>query len=524
VSSRLLCLVVIAVVLAGCAGAPDSQTPPPPRFDIEWARLALDSEHDHADRHAHANLTTPNFRILGRDPLISRDYGTTVQGNLCGDAAATVDGRRLAVVESRGDLAFSLADVTDPAEPKWLGELVMRTTYVYDLAVVPDGRHVVLVTSNTKTADRPAVAGPADDSLWWRSPCTNGWVPVSALVTEDPLPRPFSLLLVSIEDPAAPQIVDQRPITGFGHSVSSTRLDGRTWIVASALACATGVGCPSPAVGFHFYELTDTPLGARLSPLSAYTVPMASPPATTSVGHNDAWIARHPGTGQTLAHLVAWDEGYFLLDMSDPRQPRLLGRWNDHDPSLPGDDSGNLHSAYPLPHLVQDRHYTIVGPELVSKPTTRPTGVVRVLDTTNPTRPCEAAGWTLPHDVTWSGGLMYSTHYLTAQNTTAFVSMYHGGVWALDLSRLGAPWHPLPSIGVFLPVDVSPKPPERPFRWAPTLQEVHSFEDGTLVTFDSNTGLYTFAFDATDPAPPPEPWPLTPGPMGACAHLGNGTS
>lgn len=519
------------LVLAGCVAQPSDGGGDGAGADAVaapgWSERALASDHDHADPAAHAGLTTPNFRIIGHAPLVSDDYGTTVQGNLCGDAMPTRDGRRLAVVETRGDVAFSLVDVTDAAAPKRLGELVMRTTKVYDLAVVPDGRHVVLVTSEHRTPDNPPVgldaplpedAGPQDAGLFWRSPCAPGgmraWHPVRAAAAapagpgDDLLPRPASLLLVSIEDPAAPSIVDQRPIAGLGHGVSTADVDGQTWIVAAALCCTVVSGCPSHAQSFHFYGLLETPLGARLDLRSVYTLPADE--EMRNEGHNDAWISKHPLTGQTLAWLAAWDHGLLVLDLEDPRQPRLVGRWNDHDPAQGPDDSGSIHSAYPFPRPAWDgRHYTIIGPEIIGHPTVLPTGIVRVLDTTDPAQPVEVGAWTFPHDVAWEDRLQFSTHYLGAYGRTAFVSAYHGGVWAIDLSGIRpGNWTDLPSVGVFMPVGASPAPPERPMRWAPTLEEALVFQDGTLVTFDSNTGLYAFTFDESKPAPPPAPWPL----------------
>ena len=43
-----------------------------------------------------------------------------------------------------------------------------------------------------------------------------------------------------------------------------------------------------------------------------------------------------------------------------------------------------------------------------------------------------------------------------------------------------------------------------------TVEEALAFDDGTLVAFDSNSGLYTFRFDASNPAPAPEPWAIDP--------------
>jgi hypothetical protein len=183
------------------------------------------------------------------------------------------------------------------------------------------------------------------------------------------------------------------------------------------------------------------------------------------------------------------------------------GTWTDR----PGRDGygGAIHSVLPVEH--GGRHYTIIGPEWKTHPTDHPSGIVWVLDTTDPAQPGAVGGWTLPHDVEWTGEYMFSNHYYGVVGSTMFVSMYHGGVWAVDLAPAfaGLGFANLPSIGAFLPVapgvDVVDKS-----RWAPTLQEVLAFPDGVLVTFDGHSGVWTFTFDATFPAPAPKPWPITP--------------
>ncbi len=483
-------------------------------FLADWHEQALVSGegHDHADRTQHLDLTTPNFEILGHDPLISDHYGTTAYGYLCGDAQATVDGRRLAAVESRSDVGFAIADVTDPLAPQWLGELVMQYTYVYDLAVVPDGKHVVLVTSEPQAPALPlsgsTLLRDADGTLrhpgmLWRSACSPEGRPMRWSAEPDPLPRPASLLLVDITDPSDPTIIDQRPIPGLGHSVFSTILDGRTWLLASM------VGNPNVQT-YQFYEILEAPTGAILHHLSTYaTEPLGTQDPAPLGGHTDGWIARHHD-GRTIAYLVGGPH-FVIVDLEDPLRPAQLGYWTDRVPGRTG-PVANLHSVFPLSDLRDGRHYTLIGPEFVAHPEGQPSGNVWVLDTTLPTAPVEVAGWTLPHEVDWEDErLIYSNHYLSAVGRTAFVSMYHGGVWALDLGAIrAADYTLLPAVGVFMPVEESPKPPERPYRWTPTQEEVLAMPDGTLVTFDSNSGLYTFRFTETLPAPPPEPWPVEP--------------
>lgn len=510
VDARVLFAWAVAFSAAGCL-RPGPVSPPEPTvaLDPEWSERALvfGEDHDHADVAQHQGVTTPNFEILGHDPLISPAYGTTAYGSLCGDAKSTEGGRRIAAIESRSDVGFTLADVTDPLAPKFLGELVMRRTYVYDLAVVPDGRHVVLVTITPKDPDPNAPPlGALGTPLEWRGACAEGTVPVR-WDAEDPVPRPLSILLVDITNPAEPSVIDQRPLLGPGHGVYATILDGRTWVVAS-----TDSGDATTS-HYEFYEILAGPSGARLNLLSVWSLgaPESAEAATRTVGHTDAWIAKHPGTGEVMAWIAHWSHGVHILDLRDPRSPAEVGSWTDFRPTDPVGDSGQTHSIFVLPELVDGRHYILTGPEHPGKPPTYPTGILWVLDTTDPARPFEVAAWTLPHDVQWSDRLHFSLHYMTAVGRTAFVSAYHAGVWAIDLSPVGTrPFVLLPSAGVFFADRASPKPPAVPMRWTPTNEEVHAFEDGTLVTFDSNSGVYTFRFDASRPMPAPEPWPIRP--------------
>src|ERR1041385_7282075 len=96
---RFLGLLVVLCV-AGCSSS-SPPSPPGMVFDAHWSERALASgdNHDHTDPLQHLNLTTPNFTVLGHDPLSSPYYGGPPGATLCGDAGQAPDGRRIAAVE-----------------------------------------------------------------------------------------------------------------------------------------------------------------------------------------------------------------------------------------------------------------------------------------------------------------------------------------------------------------------------------------------------------------------------------------
>lgn len=542
---------VLALVVSGCVSGGTGADDP---FDPLWSEAALQSGagHDHEDRDQHRGLSTPNFQGTGFEPLVSDHYGKPAGSYFCGDAQTMPDGRRIAAVESRSDVGFAFLDVTDAAAPTWLGELVMPLTHIYDLAVVPDGKHVVLVASKMREENLPVdlpplphdgvhglsgaaspvegTASPANAAAapppMWRDACGERPVQDGTDSTEDPLPRPGHIILVDITTEGGPTIVDSQPMPGFGHSVFTTAIAGTAWALVSTTYFYTdttaGAGVDQLSAGYSrvvttyaLYEVADSPAGGKVLLRGTYK-PLPEAEETSDVGPDmlgprahDGWLSVHPGTGRTLGYLAGGDR-FSIVDWTDPAQPQLLSEWTDAVPGREG-YSGNLHSAYAMPEMWGDRHYTVLGPEFGGHPTEHPSGILWVLDTTDPAAPREVAAWTLPHEVEWNGTYMFSNHYFSVHDRTLFVSMYHGGVWAIDLAPVGSDdFVLLDSVGVFMPDRDPPEEPARRLRWAPTVEEVIAFPDGTLVTFDGNSGAYTFRFDPDRPAPPPKPWPIDP--------------
>lgn len=526
VSAVLAAIMVVSPVMAGClsdAGtsgdassrrAGSRAAPVAAEFiPNDWFELALPqgSDHNHRDIKQHQNLSTANFEILGFEPLITDYYGKTAGDYFCGDVKEK-EGRRLSVVHSWGsDVAFVLADVTDPRNPQKLGELVMANTQVYDVALTPDFNYVVLSTSPFDSGpDNPGSEEVDAVSLSWRDACTGE--EKSLRGPESGLPYSSGVVLVDISNVRNPTVVDFRQLPVIGsHSVQVSAVKGQTFVTVSV------DNAVSTASYYVFFEIRPTPAGGKLLPISVYSyIPENANRASPYVGvHMDGVVALHPPTGKRLAYLAYRQVGLVMVDMDNPSSPVFLSRWQPFPVGI--------HSVLPLPETWDGRHYTILGEECSGPSRGNPSCLIYVVDTTNPREPILVGAWTLPIKVEWRQGLQFSMHYYAVANRTLFVTTYHGGLWAVDLSSPLA-IETMPSIGVFLPDRESPKPVGRPIRSVagqtlftavgtniddrPTLLDVVAMSDGVLVTWDAQGGLYTVRFDASNPAPPPVPWKI----------------
>ncbi|MBW3583251.1 MAG: hypothetical protein KY455_09155 [Euryarchaeota archaeon] len=503
----LLVLILTTAVLAGCAGGDDDrdtddEVPAAPAIPADWYEQPLrgGQGHDHTDPAQHQNLSTPNFYTVGWDPMVSGYYDKTAGTHFCGGVSTEGD-RKLAVVHSfDSDVALMIVDVTDPAAPTTIGELVLPFSKVYDSAVTPDGQFAVLATNPAEKApDQPPVTGKTETRavLTFTDACTGETRPVPFAPQVDNTPYQGGVLLVDLSDPTAPAVVDQRPIPGLGaHSVFTTTIGDKTWVLGSVTNLVKAVST------FHFWSIGTNALGPALVEEGVYRPPQRAENDGALNFHSDGWMQEHPATGKTLAYLADWNGGMAIVDLSDPKMPQEIGHWNNFDPAkdevFDDDSHGSIHGAYPLETLWDGRHYTIVGQEVGGRPDDTPTGVIYILDTTDPTKPTAVSAWTLPAEPSWDGFLLYSTHYFRVLEKTMFVAMYHGGVWAVDLTNITAPR----SVGVFMPDRVPDAAPQTGGP-APEVLDMELLPDGTVVVFDGPSGVYTVRYDPSVQAPAP---------------------
>lgn len=541
----LLAVLLITVSFAGCLGTdddtdPDTDPDTPGNVSAVWAEKAVPFEegHDHADRSQHTGLSTPNFQVLGYDPMATEYHGGTSGGYLCGDVA-TEGERDIAISHSFStDVAFVVLDVTDPSQPRTIGELVLPYSHTYDAAVTPDGKYVALAISEVSPDTGPddqqiPPTGPAVTSTAAQDGSTTLTMEYTTAcgtttVAHEQVPYKNGVVLVDISDPEEPSIADYLPQPVFGpHSIFATSIDGTYQVLASTTNLAHSTSY------FTFLTIEETPLGARLVEEHEYSAQypgqsfQGDQPALTN-GHVDGWIAKHPVDDTTYAYLANWNGGMHVLARDGPADTwQRVAVWNDYDASAGAGMTGSIHGTYPVSTTWEvsgalceaveaeasngsscERHYTFAGQEVVGRPAERPTGQIVMLDTTDPADPQAVARWTMPTDTEFEGSLLFSTHYVTVVDRTLFVSTYHGGVWAAGTEPIEGT-HELPTKGVFIPDRAPPTPPNPDyisFDWTPIVLDVLALPSGDLVVFDGTSGAYTVGFDDAMPVPQPEPW------------------
>lgn len=494
----------MSLVAAGCVTPPATTTPSPDApgaLSAGWAEKALPwgESHDHRDWSQHVGLSSANFEKIAYDPMeLASQGGKTPGGFFCGGTANTTDGRRIAVISSFDtDVAFVLVDVTDPAVPTIIGEYSVNGVTHYDVDITPDAKYVVIGADPNFPPKLPGITGAVPNllapvSISFRDACT-GKVSKGP---EEMIPLAPATLLISIADPKNPSLVDALPAPVLGpHSVSTASIQGATYVASSITNAA------QPADYFQFSQIQEHPAGAKLVLLS--TVDGAQYGAGGfGGGHVDAELAEHPLTKKPIAYLSNWNGGLVILDMTNFATPTLLGAWADE-----GVEGGALHSTRQINDVWNGKVYLLAGQEFTHHPENRPSGWMYVLDITDPAKPTEVSRWTLPIDVDpkWASVELFSTHYFRVINHTAFIAMYHGGVWAIDLTNPAKPV----SAGVFVPDMQAPKgrAPTGFYDLAPFVLDVFPYADGTMAIFDGLSGVYTVRFDSTMMTSPYAEWP-----------------
>jgi hypothetical protein len=398
-----LSMVVALLVAAGCLDAGGTE-PEEPEQDAEQG-LHLDLkqfpaplDHDHADAGLHdlfqgverlSHLSTDDGGPQGPQGAYNLAIGT----DLLVASLAPIVGGALAP-----GLTLYVMDISQPERPVGL----------YRFGVLGGGVEAVAITPD----DRFAFLGAE----------FSGAVGIWTIDLADPAnPRPAGFTPLLLEGP---------------HNVRYTEVDGQPLVLASVShvsTAPTAAGLPQDSNPVHDLRVDilafdpDAP-GLPMELVSSYAAPgTAGLPSGTPIVH-DAVAQRHPITNQTIMYVAHWDEGVRLVDISDPADPVELGAYTDPAPT----SFLTIHTVKPHPTLIDGRHITVATAQCAYTPDAP--CHVRILDTTDPTRPTQVGTWTLPEEV---HGNVYTTEIFDLADGYLVQPWGHAGLWVLDLACAG---------------------------------------------------------------------------------------
>lgn len=392
-------VVVLVVVAGGCLESSpfvdqEASAAPRPGLAVDVFPVGLDHDHTNAalhdaalGLHAVAHLSTA-FRQAPAAPIYNLGLA---RGTLVASLGSFAPNGN-ALVPPMGLL---VADVKDVANPRIQSVTHFPGSGVESIAITDDARFAFLGTE---------FAGAV--GIW----------------------------TVDLANPASPQVLTFTPQPTEGpHNLRYGMIGQRHFVFASVSHVATGASAaglgqdPLPVIDLRV-DIFEFDPGLPRGPLSLVSSYQARDeegiPSGLTIVH-DAVFQQHPVTGQPLLYVAHWDRGVRIVDLTSPEQPKEIGKFVDLAPT----DFLTIHTVKPHPTLIDGRHVTVATAQCAYTPASP--CFVRILDTTDPTRPTQVGTWTLPEDV--HGG-SYTTEIFDLSDGRLFVPWGHGGVWALDIS------------------------------------------------------------------------------------------
>jgi hypothetical protein len=348
----------------------------------------------------------------------------------------------------------SVVDVRDPRAPKPVGFLAVHPR-CWSLHLQTYGDLLLAAEEFNFIAGRPQAQ--------WRDPDSE-----------------TGLRVYDISDPARPRAIGYMPVEGLGLH--------RIWWAGGRYAYASAL---LDGYTDHILMCIDLQEPTRPREVGRWWVPGM----WQAGGESNDWSGRvalhHAVIANGIAHCAWRDGGVFLVDVSAPDAPRLLGARNLRPPF-----AGGTHTALPLP----GRSLMLVADEAMADISVEPQKYIWMFDVRVPSNPVSIAALPLPADQDYMAkGGTFGPHNLWENRPDGFISeklifatFQSGGVRAYDVSD---PLRPV-ELGFFVPPPprtlVDPRPGIKRITHC---ADVYVAADGLLYVTDYNGGLYVLETD-----------------------------
>lgn len=400
---RVLVLVVtLLVVASGCISAQDAGDAAD-AAGLGAFVVPIVADHDHAAFEEH-DFAPHNMHLIGHTTM-SEDgapYSYIGEMDTYGD---------LTVVQvlGRGSMpGFVVIDTSDPSDPTPIGRGDMPFSYVVDVKFSPDGERVFAASQAGAQRSR-SHEGPESEPF--------GFVLQGNGFTEWDMSDPTQPVAVAggLAEPSGCHMLSVQDIGGtrYVFCIADTVLvfeytQGGAWVQTGVLA---------PDAGAVPYAVSEA-LGYG-----------ASAPNMLLLGAtpHDITIQEDPKeAGRLIASVSYWDLGVMFYDVTDPRQPQLIGAWAGQGAEV---YEGNVHGAQLVLH--EGKRLAVVGPELLGD--TVP--AIWVLDVDDLAAPKLVTEWVPPGQHV-TQGLLLTVHQFQVVQDRIYLAYNHAGLWVLDLPTI----------------------------------------------------------------------------------------
>lgn len=411
----LVALMMAVVALAGCLGddepTPGTGTPTTGAPEPFMSPIGLDHDHNVPELHDIAN----NMVEVAYHPLREGTIATISEIDVAGGHA---------FVAEMG-FGFHIFDLADPLNPVLVSSTELEIpdqqlptdVYMADLKVDATGDWVFVATELSTTPgvliyDARDKTNPVIAGFWPEPGLLLGCHMIEYFVQAEqeylacaPLDNAIYIGMI------LPEVNGVREIVQVARWVPTT-----TKFVQQQSASMIN------------YVQTQDPAGAALHWVS---------------GHQDMTYQVDPFTGTPYMSVSFWNLGLRWVDLTNPILPLEVGSWQGEDGELYG---GNLHTA--MMFESNDKRMAVAIPEVASPP------ALFVLDATDFNAPILSAEWQAVNDTQGQDGT-FSMHNFQIVDEKIYLTMYHGGIWVLDVSTEEN--HAAPEVlGTYMPFDRRP--------------------------------------------------------------------